>query len=442
MSVRHELRVISTMAWPVVLGQLAQMSMQVVDTLLLGRVGADAMASVSLGGMWSFAVCVFGYGMMRGLDPLLSQAHGARDQATIGRTFGHGLGLAAALSVVSIALVWPAERGLALLGQPADLLPTAGTYARIFCAAIPSMFFFHLIRGVLQAQEQMRPATIAVVVANVVHAAAGYAFVFGHFGAPKLGAVGAAVATVGSSWFQLFVLVALTHKELARGWQGLGAAREVGPILALARTGFPQALQVGSEVWGFLVAGFIVGSLGAVSLAGHTVTMQLASVSFMVPLGVSAAAATRVGNHIGAGTPWKNTAIAAHILGLGVMSVSASLFALAPGWLASLFTPDVAVVALAATLIPVAAAFQLFDGTQVVAFGVLRGAGDQVVPSIANLIGYWLVGLPLGAWLALRGGMGVHGLWIGLVVALALVAALLLVRERWTLSRGGFRVVS
>jgi MATE family multidrug resistance protein len=124
------------------------------------------------------------------------------------------------------------------------------------------------------------------------------------------------------------------------------------------------------------------------------------------------------------------------------MTLSASLFALAPGHLAAVFTPDVGVVALATTLIPIAAAFQLFDGTQVVAFGVLRGAGDQVVPSIANLIGYWCVGLPLGAWLALRGGMGVHGLWVGLVVALALVAVLLVARERWTWQRGGFRVVS
>lgn len=436
-----EIRTIVRLAWPVSLAQMAQMSMQLVDTAMVGRVGADAMAAVALGVWWSFAIAVFVFGMMRGVDPIVSQAHGAGDDRAIGVALARGLALAVVLTVPAMALIQLAETGLALLGQPAHLLPTAGAYARVFSLAVLPIFLFALVRGVLQGQEIVRPATVAIVAANFVNVAVNYVLVFGHVGAPALGAVGAAWATVASAWFQLLVLVWITRAQLARGWPGWRAGFAPRPLLAIARIGLPQGFQVASEVWGFLVAGFVVGTFGATALAGHTVVMQLASVSFMAPLGVSVAAATRVGNLLGSGRPWRDAAVASHLLGVGIMVASALLFALFPEPLARLFTVDPDVIGYAALLLPMAAAFQLFDGTQVVAFGVLRGAGDQTVPAVANLVGYWLVGLPVGAWLALRMGWGPLGVWVGLVVALALVAGLLLVRERSTLRRGGFRMV-
>ncbi len=439
-TIRSEIRALVTMAWPVALGQLAMMSMQLVDTAMVGRVSAEAMGSVALGGWWWFAISVFAMGMMRGIDPIVAQAHGAGDDAAIGTVFARGVALALVLSVPSAALVTLAESGLALIGQPAELLPMAGRYARIVALAVPALFLFSLVRGVLQGQAIMRPATIAIVAANVLNALVDYVLVFGKLGFPALGASGAAVATVASAWFQLGALVWMTRRSLARGWPGWRAGFALGPLASIARIGAPQGFQVASEVWGFLVAGFLVGTFGALPLAAHTVTMQLSSVSFMVPLGVSVAAATRVGNRIGAGQPWRETAVAAHLLGIGVMTCSAALFALAPGPLARLFTNEAEVVAVAATLIPLAAAFQLFDGTQVVAFGVLRGAGDQTVPAVANVVGYWCLGLPIGAWLAVGAGWGVLGVWAGLVIALASVAGLLLLRERSTLRRGGYRV--
>lgn len=436
-----EIRTLTRLAWPVALAQMGQMSMQLVDTAMVGRLGADAMAAVALGVWWSFAICVFGFGMMRGVDPVVSQAHGAGDDRAIGTALARGLALAVVLTLPAMALVRLAEPGLALLGQPAELLPTAGAYARVYSFAVLPIFAFALVRGVLQGQEIVRPATVSIIVANVVNAAVNYVLVFGNFGAPKLGAVGAAWATVLSAWVQLFVLVWMSRAALARGWPGWRAGFAVGPLAAIARVGFPQGMQVASEVWGFLVAGFVVGTFGAAALGGHTIVMQLASVSFMAPLGVSVAAATRVGNLLGAGLPWRDAAVAAHVMGIAIMALSALTFALFPGPLGRLFTDDPAVLAYVVALMPLAAAFQLFDGTQVVAFGVLRGAGDQTVPAVANLVGYWLLGLPIGAWLALRLGWGPYGVWIGLALALACVAGLLLLRERWTLRRGGFRVL-
>ena len=437
---RAELRTLAGLAWPVVLGQLAGMSLQVVDIAFVGRVSVEAMAAVALGTWWSFGVLVFAYGMSRALDPIVSQAHGAGDHAAVGRAEARGAGLAVVLSIPCALLFGLAEPGLRLLGQPEALLPTAGTFARVLAIAAPGMLIFNALRAVVQGQGLMRPATIAIVVANVVNAAVDYVFVIGSFGAPRLGAVGAACATVTSTWVQLFLLVWLVRGHLRGLWPGWRVAFEVRPLLELARIGAPQGFQMASEVWSFLLAGFVVGTFGAADLAGHTVVMQLSSLSFMFPMGISAAASTRVGNLIGAGRPWGQVAVVAHGLGIAVMATSALCFLAFAGPLVAIFTDDAPAVAVALTLLPLAAAFQLFDGTQVVAFGVLRGAGDMLVPSAANIVGFWVLGLPLGAWLAITQGMGSRGVWIGLVVGLATVAGLLVVRERSTWRRGGFRV--
>lgn len=440
LSLRAELRTLTGLAWPVVLGQLAGMSMQIVDTAMVGRVSADAMASVALGSYWVFGVIIFAFGLARVLDPIVSQAHGAGDHAAVGRALGHGVALALLLSIPAGALFCLAEPGLRALGQPASLLPTAGAYARILALAAPGMLLFSTIRGVLQGQGIMRPATFAIVVANLVNFVVDYAFVLGRLGAPAWGAVGAACATVVSTWVQVALLVWLMRDHLRGLWPGWRVALDPRPVLALARRGVPQGFQMASEVWSFLVAGFVVGSFGAAAVAGHAIVMQFASLSFMFPMGVSTAAATRVGNLIGAGQPWGRVAVVAHGLGIVLMGTSALVFLGFGAPLAAVFTPDAAAVAMAVSLFPLAAAFQLFDGTQVVAFGVLRGAGDLNVPSAANVLGFWCLGLPVGAWLALSQGFGTRGMWMGLVIGLAAVAAILLVRERWTWRRGGFRV--
>jgi MATE family multidrug resistance protein len=439
-TLRTEIATLARLAWPVILGQLAMMSMSVVDALMVGRLDAAQMAAVTIGGTWYFGVLVLAFGTLYSLDPLFSQAFGARDEDAGGGGLRHGLAMVAAMTPVAMAAVWLAPWALEALGQPAEVIPVASRYARIAMWAVPGVLTFSLLKIFLQARGEMRAATVAILVANVANALLDYAFVFGRFGAPQLGAAGAAIATVGCSYVQLAVVLGLSRASFAQAWSRWSGRVSIASVLQLTRRGIPMGLQMATEVWAFQVAGFLSGRLGTEALASHGVVLNLSSLSFLVPLGVAAAAATRVGNLIGAGERWGKAAKAALVLGVGAMSLSALTFATVPTAIAGLYTTQPSIIALAASVLPVAACFQLFDGTQAVCFGILRGAGDTRLGAVANLAGYWLVGLPIGAWLAFQQGYGLHGLWAGLAISLAVVAAILLLRLRWTHRRGGFRI--
>jgi MATE family multidrug resistance protein len=264
--------------------------------------------------------------------------------------------------------------------------------------------------------------------------------VYGHLGAPALGTVGSAYATLASR-VAMVAMALLLGVDLTRAcWPGWKGTFALAPMLRIAAIGIPVGLQVAMEVWAFTGTTLMMGWVGTTAVAAHMIALNLSSISFMVPFGISAAAATRVGNLLGAGQRWTHAGWTAVGVGAGVMALSACGFTLFPGWLAGLYTTDAAVIALTSTLLPLAAVFQLFDGTQVVAFGVLRGAGDTRVPALANLVGYWFLGLPVGTWLAFHEGWGPYGLWTGLTLGLATVAVLLLWRLRATARRGGYRV--
>ena len=437
-----ELREIVHLAWPAVLSQIGMMAMGVVDLLLVGRLGEGAMASVGLGSTWTFGTAIVVLGTASGLDPLLSQAFGAGDRAGAGRTMVRG-GLLLLLLTIPVALLHlAAGPGLRWMHQPEAVIPDADLYCRILIPGLPAMILFNLARQTLQADGRMIPATIAVIVGNVFNLAVGWTLVYGHFGAPALGVAGVGIATSLGRWVMLGAIVWLGRDLFREIWPRTGPTFSAAGIGQLLGTGLPVGFQVGLEVWAFTGSTLLVGAFGATAVAAHMVALNLASLSFMVPMGISAAAATRVGNLLGAGHPWTRAGWTALGLGVSVMSLSAVIFASFPTTLARLYAPtDPAVVALAATLLPLAAIFQLFDGTQVVCFGVLRGAGDTRVPALANLVGYYAIGLPIGAWLAF-GGWGPQGQWVGLVIGLAVVAGLLVLRLRWTAARGGFRVAT
>ena len=228
----------------------------------------------------------------------------------------------------------------------------------------------------------------------------------------------------------LGAIVLFSRPTIAAYWPGWQGAFAWEPLRPMLRLGLILGLQFGFEVWAFHAAGFMMGRLGAVTFAAHAVAINLATVSFMLPSGVGVAAATRVGTLVGAGFPWGRSAAIAIGLGAGVVLLPALAFVVAARPLATIYTRDPAVVAVAAAIIPLAGAFQLFDGTQAVAFGVLRGAGDVKIPAIVNVLGYWLFGLPIGWVLAFPAGTGARGVWDGLVLGLAAVAVLLVVRVR------------
>lgn len=428
------------LAGPVMIAYLGTISMGTVDMKMSGALGAEALASVALGHMWGVAVAILVWGAARALDPVVAQAHGAGDIRGAGLGLTRGLAMTAILTVPVAALYGFADRGLLALGQPAALVPTASSYCRALLPGLPAIMAFVVVRNFLQAVGVVRPATYAIVLANLMNVILNWVLMYGKLGAPALGVVGCALSTSINEWLMLGSLLLFARKTLRAYWPGWAGAFDAGPLRRLMALGFSLGFQFAFEVWAFHAAGFMMGRLGTPTFAAHAIAINLATISFMIPSGIGVACATRVGNLVGAGHDWTRSAWIGVGLGAAVMAVPAALFVLAAGPLAGFYTADPGVAAIAVVVLPLAGAFQLFDGTQAVAFGALRGAGDTHLPAAANIVGYWLLGLPAGWLLAFVWGWGARGVWMGLVVGLAVVAAILIVRLAVLARRGARRV--
>jgi MATE family multidrug resistance protein len=430
---RAELVALSRLAVPVVAVQFGWMAMGVVDTIVVGHVSADAMAAVALGNLFFLAVSLFGMGVLMGLDPVVAQAAGARDPHAIARGAQRGLALALGLTVLSTLALLPARPLFTSLRQPAVVVPTAAAYTHIAIAGFLPFYLFVLVRVLLQATGRVASMVWAILAANLLNLALNWVFVFGHLGLRPLGAVGSSWATTLSRWALAAFMVAFAWREvrpLVRPW--LAESLRPAVLWRLLAIGLPIGIQFELELGIFSVVGLMMGRLGAIPMAAHQVVLSLSSLTFMVPLGVSIAASVLVGQAVGRGDARgaRRAAGAGLVCGVGFMALSAAVMLTLPGPLARLFTVDPAVVALAATLIPVAGVFQVFDGTQVVSIGVLRGTGDTRTPLVVNVLGYWVIALPLSAWLGLRTPAGPVGLWWGLVVGLGVVGLVLVTRVR------------
>jgi MATE family multidrug resistance protein len=419
-----EVRRLLALAWPVVLGQLGLVAMGVVDLLMVGPLGKEATAAVGIGNTLSFGTLIVGMGAAAGLDPLVAQAYGAGAPRRAGAEAARGMVIALMLAVPITLVHLYAEPILWMLRQPPSAIPGAAAFCRISALSVVPFVGFSVVRQCLQGGARMREAMWVIGIANLVNLVAAYVLVRWL----ELGVPGVAWGTTIVRWLMLGALVWL-------GWPSLREAWPEGPVLQprelwrVAQVTLPVSLQLGLEVWAFNASSFFAGALGDTAAAAHTAALSAASVSFMVPLGIGAAAATRVGNLVGGGQDWRRAGLVAVATGAGVMTLSAALFLLWPEAIGWAYNSDPEVVVLIAMVLPVAAAFQWFDGTQVVSFGVLRGLGDTHTPALFNVVGHWLVGLPLGAWLAFGGrGMGLAGIWIGLTAGLGVVASLLVLR--------------
>jgi MATE family multidrug resistance protein len=323
-------------------------------------------------------------------------------------------------------------------------VPDAASYVRI---AIPGVFPFYafiVFRQSLQAMGRVAPVLWTVLVANLLNAGLNWVFIYGNLGAPAMGVAGSSLATSVSRWVMALALLAIAGHRLAHHltpWRPEALAFE--PLRRMLRLGLPIGVQYLLEYGAFAAAALLMGMLGTTQMAAHQIAINLASFTFMVPLGVSTATAVLVGHAIGAGDEdqARRSAIAGIFVGATFMCGSALTFLLLPGALARSYTGDAAVVLLAATLIPIAGVFQVFDGVQAVAAGVLRGIGDTHAPAVINVVGFWLIGLPVSWVLAFRLGGGAVGLWWGIVVGLAAVALILLGRVRVRLGRTMHRVI-
>ena len=431
-----EIREQARLAGPVVVVNLGMMAMGVTDTVMAGHVDTAAQAAVGLGHAWVFCPLAFGFGVVMALDALVSQARGAGDTEGLARSVQRALLMAALLSLPVSAILMGAGHAFAAMAalgleQPAEIVPLAVGYSRVSALSVPAVLGFMAMRQTLQALGHLRVIVVVAVVGNLVNVLGNGLLMFGWLGAPRLGAIGCAWSTAVVQWSMLFVLLWLSWPIVGSiVWPLRPRAATLGPLLRLLRLGAPIGVAVSLEMAAFNGVQFLMGGFGTSVLAGHRNAIAIASTSFMVPLGIGTAAAVRVGHAVGAGQMGeaRRAARVALCSGALVMAAFGVAFLLWTETLASLFSPDPAVVAVTMMLLPVAAAFQLFDGLQVVAAGVLRGTADTTWPSALNFLGYWVIGLPLGGWWAFRRDGGPLALWWGLAGGLALVAVTLLVR--------------
>jgi MATE family, multidrug efflux pump len=423
---QDELLQMIRLAGPLVLAELGWMSMGVVDTMFVGRVGAEAIGAVGLGTMVFYGIAISAGGLLLGLDTLVAQAFGAGDREDRHRSLVSGVWLAALMIPVVMGAVWVLEGILPNLGVDRQVLRATRPYLHALIWSAPPLLIYFALRRYVQALHIARPVMITLITANLVNLAGNWVLVLGHLGAPRLGAEGSGWATCFSRIYMaaamVFVLWKLDPEILRISWKP-DAAR----MWALLKLGAPVAGQMLVEIGVFATVTVLVSRLNAVALAGHQIALTTVSTTFMMPLGISSAAAVRVGfalgrgdRHAAARAGW--TALG---LGAGLMSAAAILLLTVPEWIARLFTPDAAVIALAVSILRVAAFFQLFDGLQIVVMGSLRGAGDTRTPMVCHLIGYWVIGLPLGALLCFGRGLGAPGLWMGLSAGLIAIGLVL-----------------
>jgi MATE family multidrug resistance protein len=439
-SLAFELKTIARLSLPVALSQLGMTAMSAVDTLLLGHLGVHELAASALGNVWEWTWLCLGLGLVMGIEPLISQAHGRGDGDGAALALQRGVLMALAISVPICGALALTRQGLSLLGQDPEVATLAARYNLYKLPVVPCFLVFAALRHYLQGRTLVLPATCVMWLGNAVHVFLSWGLIFGRAGLPALGIVGAAIAE--STTFVLLVIGLCAwvrgfglHTGAWRAWSRDSFAW--AGLVQTLRLGVPISMQIASEAWAFSIAAFMAGWLDNTAVGGHQIALNLAVVAFMIPLGISQGAATRVGNLIGSGdTQQMRYAIKASLLlGTTVMVVPALAFTLLRHELPRLYSSEPSVIAVAATLLPIAAAFQLFDGVQVVAGAILRGMGRPDAGAALSLIGYYVIALPLAYLVGFVWHQGLIGIWASLALGLVVVAAALLVLLRRTASR-------
>jgi MATE family multidrug resistance protein len=428
--IRRELKPMVGLAVPVILAEIGWTMMGLVDTLMVGPLGPAAIGAVGLGSIVFLAIGIFGMGLLLGLDTLIAQSYGAGRLDHCQYWLRQGLYLALMSAVPFSLISFGVTATLPRWGLNRDVLDLASPYLSVVTLSVTPLFLYAAFRRYLQAVNIVRPITFALLSANLVNVTVNWVLIYGKFGLPALGATGAAWATVISRVYMAAVLY-LAVREARRG----RVRADTGPRRAewaamrrLLALGIPAGLQILLEVGVFAAATALAGRLTPAALAGHQIAMNLWAFVFMVPLGLNAAGAVRVGQAVGrrdregvrqAG--W--TALA---LGAAFTASSAVVFLVAARPLIGAFSQDATVLAIGPPLLGIAGVCLVFDGTQGISTGLLRGLGETRIPMLANLAGHWLIGLPLGYVACFSRGWGVQGLWLGLAAGLTAVGCVLL----------------
>lgn len=425
-----ETRQILRLGTPAIFAQLAYFSMRVVDTVMAGQLGPESLAAVSLGGSLWMPLAVMGMGVLLPVSPSVAQALGAERLADCGHYLRQGLWLSQVVALVLTFVFLRSSAILALFGVDPALIPLSSQFLLALCWGLPARMAFVVLRGFTEGTGHTRPILWISVVGTLANIGLNELLMYGKWGFPALGAVGCGYATaiVDVLMALLLGLWVSLHPDLARyapwsRWEW----PEWKPIVHFLAVGWPISISLLMEVSCFGVAGLWLGQLGSTVVSAHQIALNLASLTFMVPLGLSIAISVRVAQFIGAGEPdrARRTGQTGALLCGGLMLLAALAFWLLPQVFVGLYTTDAEVLRLGCQLLVLAALFQFFDGLQVAATGALRGLKQTRGTMVINTIAYWGLGLPLGAWLGLYLQWGAPGFWLAFSVAIGFAAALL-----------------
>jgi MATE family multidrug resistance protein len=429
---RREFRPMLRLAAPLAVAELGWMFMGIVDTMMAGPLGPAAVGTGSLGSMIFFPTATAGTGMLFGMDTLVAQAFGANDREDTRRTLVNGVWLGTALAPLVALTLWATVPVMRAVGVNPRVMAMLGPFIGNLIWGVWPLLMYAALRRYLQAMNIVKPVTFALISANIVNAGGNWVLMYGHWGVPSLGVAGSALSTSLSRAYLagvLAVVVIWNERRSGNLLFHISWRPDLARIRRLIQLGLPAAGQILFEGAVFAVVTVMVARLDEASLAAHGIAVNVISTTYMVPLGISSAAAVRVGQaygrrdiHGAAAAGW--TALLLSALFMGAAGV---LLAIVPQFIVRLYIGNAAVIAVGALLLRIAAVFELFDGFQVVTGGALRGLGDTRTPMLAHLAGYWAVGMPVAYTLCFPLGWGAAGIWVGLSAALVLIGAALVI---------------
>jgi MATE family multidrug resistance protein len=430
---RLEIARIGRIAGPLVVSQISQVGMGFTDTLMAGRLGAADLAAVAIGSSLWLPIYLACVGIMTALSPMVAQLHGAGRTHGIAPLFRQSLWLGAGLALLATPLTAKIGSIMPWLRIEPAIIPTSNDYLAAIAWGMPAVCIYLAMRFVCEGSGHTKPIMYIQLVALAVNALGNYILMFGKWGAPALGAVGAGwssaiVLCLDALLIFLYLRTSNRFRRLAL-FHPFDAPR-LSELRRLARLGIPIGMATVTEITLFAAVALLMGSLGTIPVAAHQVAINYAALAFMVPLGISMGTTVRVGNGAGSGNikAARDSGFVGMAMCVCVMALSAMIMLLFPEQIVGLYTKDVEVSQLAVKLLFMAAIFQTFDGLQVGALGALRGMRDTTVPLLITLLSYWLVGFPLAYQLGIAHAFGPRGLWIGLIFGLTLAAVLLCIR--------------
>ena len=421
------------LAYPVIIGQLGFIMMGVVDSIMVGELGAVPLAGASLGNSMFILIFIIGLGVSMSVTPLIAILVGAKRFQECGIYFRQSLIVNIVLGLILMSAVFFTSNLFEYLNQPLAVAEQASSYTKIIALSIMPAMLFHTYKQFIEGFSIMKPAMIIAIVANIINAFANWVFIYGNIGMPALGLNGAGWATFFSRVFMVFVIMLyVMNKEYFKQFDVNFHFKKINfPVIKkILSIGLPSGFQYFFEVGAFSFAVIMIGWLGTNQLAAHQIAINLASITFMVVLGISAAGGIRVGNKVGKKdvVEVRKAGFTAVIMGASIMFTFGVIFIVLNEFLPTLYIDNEDVIRIASSLIVIAALFQISDGIQGVGIGVLRGLTDVKIPTLITFIAYWVLALPIGYLFGFVFHFGVEGVWVGLLLGLTASAAMLTIR--------------